>query len=49
MMNLHDPKAYAKLVGGFRAAKLHEQWEATVAKVGGKLTRKLRAELGIEV
>ena len=36
-MSLHEPKAYPKFIGGFRAATLHEQWEAMVAKVGGKV------------
>lgn len=35
-MNLHDPKAYAAFIGEFRGATLNEQWDAMVAKVGGK-------------
>jgi predicted DNA-binding protein (MmcQ/YjbR family) len=35
--SLHDRDRYARFAGGLPAATLHEQWEALVAKVGGKV------------
>jgi predicted DNA-binding protein (MmcQ/YjbR family) len=34
---LHDRKTYSAFAGGLPAATLNEQWEALVAKVGGKV------------
>jgi predicted DNA-binding protein (MmcQ/YjbR family) len=48
-MSLHDPKAYAKFIGGFRAATLNEQWDALVAKVGGKAFCLLGDDTGVLV
>jgi predicted DNA-binding protein (MmcQ/YjbR family) len=35
--NLHDRKAFTAFAGGLTGAVLNEQWEALVAKVGGKV------------
>ena len=35
--SLHDPRRYVAFAGGLPAATQHEQWEARVAKVGGKV------------
>jgi predicted DNA-binding protein (MmcQ/YjbR family) len=48
-MSLHDPKAYAKFIGGFQAATLNEQWDAMVAKVGGKAFCLLGDDSGVLV
>lgn len=36
-MGLHNVKSFGKFVLGLKAATLHAQWEAQVAKVGGKV------------
>lgn len=36
-MNLHERDGYTAFVTGLPAVTLHEQWEALVAKVGGKV------------
>ena len=36
-MSLHERDGYAAFVTGLPAVTLHEQWEALVAKVGGKV------------
>ncbi len=36
-MSLHDREGYETFIGRFAAATLSEQWEALVAKVGGKV------------
>jgi predicted DNA-binding protein (MmcQ/YjbR family) len=36
-MGLHDRHGYDAFIRSFTAATLSEQWEATVAKVGGKV------------
>lgn len=36
-MNLHEREGYTAFVTGLPAVTLHEQWEALVAKVGGKV------------
>lgn len=36
-MNLHERDAYAAFVTTLPGVTLHEQWEALVAKVGGKV------------
>jgi predicted DNA-binding protein (MmcQ/YjbR family) len=48
-MSLHDPKVYAKFIGGFQAATLNEQWDALVAKVGGKAFCLLGNDTGVLV
>lgn len=48
-MSLHDPKAFAKFIGGFQAATLNEQWDAMVAKVGGKAFCLLGDDSGVLV
>lgn len=35
--SLHDRDAFATFTGGLTGAMLNEQWEALVAKVGGKV------------
>lgn len=35
-MSLHDRETYRTFIGSFPGATLAEQWEALVAKVGGK-------------
>jgi len=36
-LNLHERDGYTAFVTGLPAVTLHEQWEALVAKVGGKV------------
>ena len=36
-MALHSLKAFDKLVLGLKGATVHEQWEAHVGKIGGKV------------
>ena len=36
-MSLHDRRAFEAFIGTLKATTLHEQWEALVAKVGGKV------------
>lgn len=36
-MTLHDRACYEDFIRGFKAATVSEQWEAHVAKVGGKV------------
>lgn len=36
-MSLHDRAEFETFIGSLRAATLGEQWEAVVAKVGGKV------------
>ena len=36
-MNLHERDGYTAFVTGLPAVTLHEQWEALVGKVGGKV------------
>lgn len=36
-MTLHDRDGFSQFVSTLRAVTLHEQWEALVAKVGGKV------------
>lgn len=36
-MSLHDRDAYRAFVSSLAAVTLHEQWDALVAKVGGKV------------
>ena len=36
-MNLHERDGFAAFVSGLPGVTLHEQWEALVAKVGGKV------------
>lgn len=36
-MGLHSVKTFGKFAGSLPAATIHEQWEAVVAKVGGKI------------
>lgn len=36
-MNLHERDGYTAFVTGLPAVTLHEQWDALVAKVGGKV------------
>lgn len=36
-MSLHDRKGFEAFVSTLKATTIHEQWEALVAKVGGKV------------
>jgi len=45
-MSLHEPKGYEAFIRSFPAATFSEQWEALVAKVGGKAFCLLGDESG---
>ena len=48
-MNLHSRKSYGAFIRTFTAATLSEQWEALVAKVGGKVFCLLGDDSGVLV
>jgi predicted DNA-binding protein (MmcQ/YjbR family) len=45
-MTLHSAKAFARFVASLPAATMSEQWEAHVAKVGGKVFALLGEDSG---